>query len=105
MQQRQRGAERAPCFGGVLPGNQDTSQVQPVAGLGNDQQRASDLHHEIVRIDLHKRICQPAASSFPYHDDIGGSGLSDNEAGREVLRATPFLFKGADALQNATSTR
>jgi hypothetical protein len=68
---------------------------QPVAGFRYYQQRASHLHHEVAPIDLQKRSCQPAAGAFPYHDDTAGSGLSNDEARREVFRATPFHFKGA----------
>jgi hypothetical protein len=49
----------------------------------------AQLHDEIGRIDLRKRIADPAAG-FPDDDNVGSACFLDDVSRRKVLGRTPF---------------
>src|SRR3984893_11597742 len=87
---RQSVSGGAPGFGRVFPGDQNAPQIEPAAGVGNNQQWPSRLHHEIARIGLHEGIGKRVATVLSDDNNVGSACLLDDKSRRKILGTAPF---------------
>jgi hypothetical protein len=83
-------SDSPPGFGRIFPGDQNASQIEPTAGVGNNEEWPSRLHDKIARIGLHEWIAERVTTVLSDDNNVGSACLLDDKSRWKILGAAPF---------------